>query len=160
MALGSMVLGGATLGVGILIGGIIFAITGSKLSSKANEASEQAKKTEEEVDKVCVYLVELKSIAIKYLDVLEKVYASYRKKISVLENIVNFYDKTEWETFTEKEKQLTKNLVLLVGLLYKMCQVNLVIKSEGDEEVNQVNSEKVNEMCDEAETVMNDVDGR
>lgn len=160
MALGSMVLGGATLGVGILIGGIIFGITGSKLSSKADEALTQAKRTEEEVEKVCVYLSDLKSTATKYMDVLEKVDVSYRKKLSVLDNIVNFYGKTEWETFTEKEKQLTKNLALLVGLLYKMCQVNLVIKSEGEEEVNQVNSEKVNEMCDEAENVMNDVDGR
>ena len=38
MALGSAVLGGATLGVGLLVGGVIFNITGSKLSDKADEA--------------------------------------------------------------------------------------------------------------------------
>ena len=38
MALGTAVLGGATLGVGLLVGGIIFNVTGSKLSDKADEA--------------------------------------------------------------------------------------------------------------------------
>ena len=44
MALGSAILGGATLGVGLLVGGIIFNVTGKKLSEKADEAWAQMKK--------------------------------------------------------------------------------------------------------------------
>ena len=47
MALGTAVLGGATLGVGLLVGGVIFNVTGSKLSDKADEAYSQAKRTED-----------------------------------------------------------------------------------------------------------------
>ena len=42
MALGSIVLGGATLGVSLLIGGIIFSVTGKVQSEKADEAYKQA----------------------------------------------------------------------------------------------------------------------
>lgn len=52
MALGSAVLGGATLGVGLLVGGIIFNVTGSKLSDKADEAYRQACKTEKKLKKL------------------------------------------------------------------------------------------------------------
>ena len=43
------------------------------------------------------------------------------------------------EDFTEQEKLLTQNSVLLVGLLYKMCQVKLVKKTDNEsrEEVNK-----------------------
>ena len=52
MALGTAVLGGATLGVGLLVGGIIFNITGSKLSDKADEAWYQMLKAEEKIKKI------------------------------------------------------------------------------------------------------------
>ena len=38
IALGTSILGAATLGVGLLVGGVIFSATGSKLSDKADEA--------------------------------------------------------------------------------------------------------------------------
>lgn len=44
MALGSTILGATTLGVGLLVGGVIFSVTGSKLSDKADEAHSQMKK--------------------------------------------------------------------------------------------------------------------
>lgn len=56
MALGSTVLTGATLGVGLMVGGFVINSTGKKLSNQADEAYQQAKKTEEEVEEVCQYL--------------------------------------------------------------------------------------------------------
>ena len=46
MAAGAAALGAATLGVGLLVGGIIFSFTGGKLSDKADEAWAQMKKAE------------------------------------------------------------------------------------------------------------------
>lgn len=56
MALGSAILGGATLGVGVLVGGIIFNITGSSLSNKADEAMSEAREIKQKADKICAYL--------------------------------------------------------------------------------------------------------
>lgn len=158
MALGSAVLGGATLGVGLLVGGIIFNVTGSKLSDKADEAYRQASRTEKEVDKVCNYLNELINTAKNYQDSIEKVEKQYRKHLGILDNVVNFSEKTEWEDFTDKEKKMTENLALLVGLLYKMCKVNLVIKDTDGDKLNEVNKEETVKISKEAETVLNDIE--
>ena len=66
MALGSTILGATTLGVGLLVGGVIFSVTGSKLSDKADEAHSQMKKAEETINNICAYLTELENTAIKY----------------------------------------------------------------------------------------------
>lgn len=46
IALGTTILSAATFGVGLLVGGVIFSITGSSLSNKADEAWEQMEKAE------------------------------------------------------------------------------------------------------------------
>ena len=56
MALGTTILGATTLGVGILVGGIIFNVTGGKLSDKADEALEQANKEENKIGAICRYM--------------------------------------------------------------------------------------------------------
>ena len=52
MALGSTILGVSTLGIGLLVGGMIFNVTGSKLSDQADEAYRQMKKAEDKINKI------------------------------------------------------------------------------------------------------------
>ena len=56
-----------------------------------------------------------------------------------------------------KEKKMTENLVLLVGLLYKMCQIKLVLKSEYENNINKVNHKDVNEVLRNTEEVLSEV---
>ncbi len=156
MALGTAVLGGATLGVGLLVGGIIFNVTGSKLSDKADEAYVQAKRTEGEVNTIVAYFDELTEVATAFKESLTKVEGVYRKYLDIIDHIVNFNEKTSWEDFTDKEKKATENSVLLVGLMYTMCQVKLVMKQEG-EELNKVNKDVVNDAIGDADVVLNDI---
>lgn len=93
MALGTAVLGGATLGVGLLVGGIIFNVTGSKLSNRADEAYKQAKRTEEEVNRIVGYLDELSSAAKFFKISLTDIEKQYRKRLSTLDYVVNFSEK-------------------------------------------------------------------
>lgn len=158
MALGTAVLGGATLGVGLLVGGIIFNVTGSKLSEKADEAYEQAQKTEKEVYKIVKYLDELEGAAAKFMDSLQQVNKVYRKHLEKLDYVVNFSEKTEWSEFTPKEKKMTENAVLLVGLLHKMCKTQIVLKSEKEDELNTVNRKEIDSIVANAEYVLEDVE--
>ena len=143
MALGSAVLGAATLGVGLLVGGVIFNITGGSLSDKADEAWSQMRKAEKEIDKICVYLDELRDVAYKYILSLEKVERSYKYNLNRLENILRV--KRDWNYFSDEEKLITENTILLVGLLYNMCKVELVLKSNSEDELNRINKVKVDE---------------
>lgn len=154
MALGSAVLGGATLGVGLLIGGIIFNATGSKLADKADEAYSQACRTDEQVNKITWYLRQLREAAGKYQRTLVKVESQYRKRLEMLEHMITFYKKTDWADFSEAEKKMTENLVLLVGLLYKMCQVKLVLQAEEKDKLNSINKEEIDEVVHSAEDIL------
>lgn len=158
MALGSAVLGGATLGVGLLVGGVIFNITGSKLSDKADEAYAQAKKTEQEVNKIISYLDTLDKAADIFEKDLNKVNEEYEKRLKALDHVVNLSGKVKWSDFTDKEKLMTENLVMLVGLLYKMCQIKLVLKSDNENEPNIVNSKEIEKNRQDTDSVMQELD--
>ncbi len=143
MALGSTILGGATLGFGLLVGGIIFNITGSKISKKADEAWKQMEKAERQINKICEYLSALKLASIQYCGTLESVNKIYEKHLNGLSTIINLLNKTDWNNFSDEEKILTENTVLLVNLLYQMCKIQVVIRNN-DNEVDQINYEDMN----------------
>ena len=150
VALGSTMLGVSTAGIGILVGGIIFSVTGLALSKKADEAYYQALQIEHQIEVINRYLVRLHTYARHYYDLLVRVKAIYEREFSKLKNIVIENGKTLWCDFTGEEKAVVHNTVLLVGLLYKMCQVTLVNKTEDSKGVNSVN-------VTEIDNCMNDV---
>ncbi|MGL4607373.1 MAG: hypothetical protein ACRCU3_07915 [Eubacteriaceae bacterium] len=128
IALGTAVLGASTLGIGLLVGGIVFNLAGSSLSHKADEAWREMKKTETEIDKICDYLKQLDESANTFYAALEKIERVYSKHLRRLCILVE--DTADWNYFTEEEKQMTQNTVLLVGFIKKMCEVKLVLGKE------------------------------
>lgn len=156
IAAGTAVLGAATLGVGLLIGGVIFNFTGGKLSDKADEAWEQMKKAEEQINTICAYLDDLKKTSNMYYATLSKVNDIYKEYLNGLKSIVNMLGHKDWNTFTREEKKLTENTVLLVGLLYNMCKVELVIKAKSDGDINAINTKEIESTVKNAESVLAD----
>jgi len=139
IALGTTMLGVTTLGVGLLVGGVIFSITGSTLSHKAEKAYEEMLAAEKEINKICAYLNELNMVATRYHGTLKSVDSVYRRHLNALDAIININKKTDWLEFTQQERLVTQNTVLLVQLLYKMCQVKVVLKAEAEGKLNTVN---------------------
>lgn len=157
IALGTSILGAATLGVGLLVGGAIFNATGTKLSDKADEAYSQMKKAEKTINKICKYMKDLSGVASEYMDTLIIVRDKYLENFHYISTVVNRYNKTDWNEFSDEEKNRTHNTVMLVGLLYKMCQVNLVIKTDNEDGINTINKEAVNEAIETSNRVLKDV---
>lgn len=155
MALGTLVLGGATAGVGILVGGVIFNITGSKLANKANEAWAQMQQAENVINIICQYLKELKQIAEEYKTTLEEAQACYNQSFAAISYTVNTLGKNDWNLFDPHEKTALKNSVLLVGLLFHMCKVSLV-KIEKDKP-NEINREEVSTKITQANQVFQEL---
>lgn len=154
MALGATVLSGATLGVGLLVGGVIANITGCKLSDKADEASRQAQKICKDVDDIVRYLMTLSTAAKTLQSSLSSVELEYKKRLDSLNYIVNISGKTQWVQFSDKEKLLTQNTVLLVGLLYQMCKVNLVLTNKTKYSIDSVNTDAVQKSVKDAKTTL------
>lgn len=154
MALGSAILGSATLGIGFLVGGIIFNAVGSSLSDKADEAMAQARKIKKETDKICVYLNALHRAARDHCNSLVNVNNRYITHFKELHRTVCIDGKTEWNYFTYSERKNTENTVMLVALLYNMCKVKMVIASEDSSEPNEVNYKELNQINSDVEKTL------
>lgn len=154
IALGTTILGAATLGVGAMVGGIIFNVVGSSLSDKADEAYSQVQKERDQINKICAYLIELSSTAKEYEKSINSVYEIYQKELHILSYVVNILGKTDWNSFTPEEKLVTENTSLLVGLLYNMGKVELVLKSESENDCNKVNSQAITKSMADAEVFL------
>lgn len=156
MALGSMVLGGATLGVGLLIGGVIFSVAGSHIEGKADKAYKAMEDNEREINRICVFLNDLTRTAKKYDSVLMQVNGIYRNKMATFRSFMSAFPEVDvdWHQLTEKQKTTVENLVMLVGLLYKMCKVQLVIQGSSVSGLNQVNHKDIDDAINRASSVL------
>ena len=142
IALGTTILGAATLGVGLLVGGVIFSCTGSKLSSKADEAWEQMISNERKINDICNYLYDLQITAERYNATLLRMHSLYLKQLTKMQNIIDSYSekRVNWYNLSREEQFIIENMVLIVGVLYNMCKVQLVRKSacSGKNIINEI----------------------
>mgnify|MGYP000909387674 FL=1 len=150
MALGATILGGATLGVGLLVGGVIFSITGNSLSEKADEAWAKMREAEKEIEKICFYLDDLSNTADKFYNALYKVDTIYKHHLNYLKHAIYDLKKTNWINFTLEEKIWTENTVLLVSILYSMVKTKLVLKSNNEKELNKINKEETERLISDS----------
>ncbi len=157
IALGTTMLGVSTLGVGLLVGGVIFNVTGKKLSNKADEVYSQMLEAEKTINNICCYLLELEQVAGKYINSLETVRQKYLEIFSFVSYVVNRLNKTDWYEFSEEEQLATQNAVLLVGLLYKMCQVKIVNKATNENGINTINKNEINRTISDSREVLNQI---
>lgn len=154
IALGTTILGAATLGVGLLVGGVIFSCTGSKLSNKADTAWEQMISNEQKINKICNYLFDLQRTAERYNATLLRMRSLYMKQLDKMRNIIeSYYEKhVNWQNLSLEEQLVIENMVLIVGVLYNMCKVQLVRKSNSSDQ-NIINKTEISK----AEKDANDV---
>lgn len=149
MALGATVLGGATLGVGLLVGGVIFSIAGSSIKNKAGDVWNQMIENETKINRICTYLDNLRFNANIYYTDLNKVYGIYKSELNKLRSIVKEKAGNDglvnYNTLDDQDKLVLKNITLLVGLLFYMCKVQLVKKSSNKNDVNTINFKDINE---------------
>lgn len=133
--LGTTLISGATLGAGVIIGGIFSSIQGKSLSNKVDEAYSQMLTTEKKIEKVCFYLKELDDYLTKFLNSMCKIYNKFTENLRRLVYMISI-GKTDYKDYTNEEKDYLENTFLLVKLLYDMCKLELISKSKNIKECN------------------------
>ena len=151
MALGATVLSGITLGVGLLVGGIIFNIVGNSMNEKAEDVYNQMLIAEKKINKVCSYLEELNNYSTKFLTSFTRISEKYFENLKLLTVLIEDFEKTDYELYGEKERKCLENTVYLVSILYSMCKVKIVIQSDDKEEPNKVNKVEIDKTIFEAD---------
>lgn len=149
---GAIALGGASLGIGLLAGGFIFEKYALSEAKKVEEILEQVNRITEEINKICNHLDKLKLVANKFngtLTLLGRIYKEHLEKLSAIID-----KKNDWFLFTNEEKLITQNTVLLVGLLYNFGKIKLLVVSQKAGELEEVNSEEVTKLVVQTKNVL------
>lgn len=121
---------------------------------------------ENKINKICNYLCELGQYASSFdlaLKTVEKVYLYYLTKFEyTIDEQFNkksfFSKKVDYGKFSNEQKKITENVVLLVNFLYGMCKVQLVEKSSDEEEINTINKDEVRSQIEQSVNVLQSLD--
>ena len=139
MALGASVLTGAVAGPIVAVGGLL-------INAKGNDSIQKAYGVEKEVEEIIVlmqsslvYLDQLKEVSNKMEAELKKLFGLYEKQVGILEYLVN--KETDFFMYSDEEKRIVDNNIMLVKLLNKLTKVNLVEKVNNKDcvQINKVN---------------------
>lgn len=153
IALGTLVLNAASLGAGVLVEGIAMAYAGSVSRKKAEEAKDEMRKNEVIIRKAIEMQLEIthsvNEIKKVSVDLCNKL---YKPLVFNLKDLVA--EKQNWSEYSEQEKKIVENNILVVQILHYLNNVPLykVVKENNDGEVEEVvsNSKEVNEAINHA----------
>ena len=149
-AVGAVVLGTATNGISLLIGGIAYKFAENRLAAKMAATRQELEKEKEQARQICNYMQRLQRIANRYRRCMDAVETIYHKHLQEFAKMVNVQHRTDWDSLTTREKQLVENTVLLVNLLHKMCNVKLVEKTGEKDRLNTIDEAGVEDIIKEA----------
>lgn len=146
------------LAPGALLGGVILCAMGAKMMGRAAEKVKQAKKIEEDVDKILLYYKKLDKVARKFHKAFLMVQEPYNKRLRKVQKIIA--RKTDWEKFSKAERREAENAILLAQLLCRMCAVNLKKAAASADAIETVNSHDVDQIIEDADVVCEKVKKR
>lgn len=114
------------LGPGMFIGGIGLLVAGGRIKKKAVANQKQAKQLAQDVDTIIKQYDELAEAATFLEKHISSVYSQYEKQMSKMKEILS--KKTVWGTMSKREQTTIENVILLVGMLFKLCKIELIVK--------------------------------
>lgn len=158
VALGSTVLGFATVGIGLLVGSYLFESSADSEVERADSIYSDMLRIENKIVNICSYLDELCKQGVLYTDALERLNMNYQLLLKKVGKIIETPShKVDFTKLKNEEQKMIENLTLYVGLLYRMCSVQFVLKSKNEEEINKVNTKDIDENVKKAKTVFPEV---
>ena len=160
IALGTMVLNAATLGVGTLVEGIAMAYAGSL----AKKEADKAKSIMEENEKIILNAIQMQISITHSANEMKSASARicngiYKELVFRLKELVKA--KNDWNCFTADERMLVENCIILVQVLHYLNNVpmyNVVsINDKGEVEEVEPNTVEIKHALSKAEKTASEV---
>ena len=138
----------------LLIGGWFLNKKSQQFSDKVEIYCQQIRTATEKSDEACQLLYKFEAASEDYISVMTKVNQKYSDRLNYLSFLVNTLKKRDWKKFSNNEKTKTKELILLVGLLYNMCKVNFIQETSDENGVNKLNKEEIANSVERANGIL------
>lgn len=108
------------------------------------------KEAERQIANINTYLLQLGGVARRYMNALNNVADVYYREFDNMKTRVNIFGLVDFRDYNEEQRKNVENTVLLVQLLYRMCQVKLVLKSNDKDGMNRVNTSDITDVIDDS----------
>lgn len=138
----TMIIGGATLGVAVLLSGLAVKYAGDKMSKKSLEAAEELDKINEKLKEASKILDVIEVEVRRFREHIEGIGSKYYIRLDLLKEILR--QKQDWQAFTEEEKTITINTITLARILKTLIETQ-VIKEATETTLPQLDEEVVHE---------------
>ena len=96
---------------------------------------------------ICKLLKQISELGETFFKCFSEVKKHYYKHLYAISCIIELHSKgnelCDCISFTQHERNVFKNLVLLVRVLFEMCKVKFVTQKEDLEEINMANTQEV-----------------
>lgn len=132
MLLGKAVLGGA-------VAGPVIAVAGLLTQNKGKDSQAKAEETVAKVDEALIlmnesisYMSRLRHLSMGLRDSIAKLYDLYLDRVTMLENLVG--QETDYLNYTDEEKDLIDNNILIIKVLAHLTRLPLVKVDEENQE--------------------------
>lgn len=147
IALGTIVLNAATLGVALLVEGIALSFSGSLAKKEADKARHKLQDNEKIISDAIQMQLDVHLLCDRMnaasVSICNGIYKELVFKLKALVEV-----KTDWNTFSDEEKRLVENCILVVQVLHYLNNIALYkvnkYNEDGEIEEAEPNIEEVN----------------
>ena len=125
----------------MLFGGVAFAVVGNKALKKANEAIDSVLEVEKAVNNNITILEDISITSMKLRNRLLMIKNNlYTPNVLKLQNLVQ--NNCDWNTYSDAEKLIVENNILIVSVLKNLADSSLykVTKTDEDGNVTEIES--------------------
>ena len=133
-------------GPAVFVAGVAICARGVGLNKKAANNIKEAKTIEKEVDSIIAFYNELIDYTDRLNDALCSLFEIYSSYLDRTKRLVLI--KTDWKDFSREEKKVVTNAVKLASILYMMCQIQVVVKPDSENELESVNKAEIKKIID------------
>lgn len=135
ITLGTPVITGSALGIGLMVGGFVVNRAGNKAQANVEEAREEYNKAKALIKEARAILREIEDVAKNYINVLRGINEEYFILLDWLKELVS--REVNWDKFNYEEKQKLERIVILVQVLFSMCKVQFLVKQGKKQVLNK-----------------------
>ena len=75
-----------------------------------------------------------------------------------MKQLIDVEGRVDWNSYNKEEQLVIENSQMLTGLLYSMCKVQIVLKTDDENGINEINTEAISESLNNADTVFKERD--
>lgn len=142
MLLGKVVLGGAVAGPVLAVAGFLANNKGNDSKAKAEEAVAKVDEAIELMNQSIGHMSRLRHLSMKLRDSIKKVFLVYMERVSMLEELVE--RETDYLKYTDDEKDLIDNNILIIKILAHLTRLPLIEVDEENQD-EHILTDKIND---------------